>query len=69
MPARRGIDSLGSFYQWGMNGTKYYYKTGDIRGRKTALESSRRQGVAIHAQRMKDQKEGIAKYGESLVIY
>lgn len=46
MPVHRGIDSIGSFYQYG-NQKKYYYIPGDRRSRYKANRNAKRQGQAI----------------------
>ena len=44
MPLYKGTDSVGTYYQWGSSGTKYYVRD---YGANHAREHARRQGVAI----------------------
>lgn len=47
MPIHRGIDNTGRYYQYGNNGTKYYFKT--TMGEKIAYSMALSQAKAIHA--------------------
>jgi hypothetical protein len=49
MPVHNGKDSLGSFYQWGNHGHKYYYISGNSRSRLSARGKATRQGRAAYA--------------------
>jgi hypothetical protein len=49
MPVHRGKDSKGPYYQWGDNGKKYHYTSGDARSRKTAQDKAKKQGRAARA--------------------
>ena len=51
MPARRGEDSQGPYYQWGNKGRKYHYQRGNEGARKQAKARAHRQGRAIFARR------------------
>ena len=49
MPVLRGKDSKGSYYRWGENGKKYYYKSGSEQSRERAKSKAALQGRAIKA--------------------
>lgn len=49
MPAERGKDSKGCYYQWGSEGKKYYYQCGDAAGRERAKRKAEEQGRAARA--------------------
>lgn len=49
MPVRRRKDSRGPFYQWGDNGKKYRYRSGNKSSREKAKEKAQRQGRAARA--------------------
>ena len=50
MPVHRGTDSVGAFYQWGLHGKRYYYRTSNYISRRKAMEKAARQGRAAHAR-------------------
>ena len=50
MPVHRGSDAKGSFYQWGSQ-TRYYYRPGNVEGRKKAKWLATLQGRAIEANK------------------
>jgi len=50
MPVRRWRDSKGPFYQYGLEGARYYYTPGDIRDRLKARAKAEEQGKAIRAR-------------------
>jgi hypothetical protein len=43
MPVHRGKDSKGSFYQWGGEGKKYHYTSGNKSSRDAAKKKAERQ--------------------------
>lgn len=47
MPTKRGIDKIGTYYQWGQHGKKYYYKAGDSISRTQAKTKADKQGKVI----------------------
>jgi len=49
MPTHRGVDSKGSYYQWGNSGKKYYYISGNERSRNIAKNKAKKQAIAIYA--------------------
>lgn len=49
MPVRRRKDSRGPYYQWGDNGKKYRYRSGNKSSRVKAKEKAQRQGRAARA--------------------
>lgn len=48
MPAKRGKDSNGCYYQWG-DQKKYYYECGNVISRNNAKNKADKQGRAIQA--------------------
>ncbi len=49
----RGKDTLGSYYQYGLTGKKYYYVTGDKKSRLESIEKSKKQRSAIKTNQKK----------------
>lgn len=49
MPVRTGVDSKGTFAQWGSHGAKYYYKARDVRAADEAKKKAGKQGEAAYA--------------------
>lgn len=49
MPVVRGVDSKGTYYQWGDHGKKYYYITSDTNSRSRAKHKAGLQGRAAYA--------------------
>ena len=47
MPVINGFDSIGSFYQFGQHGHKYYYNPHSERSRLRARSKAVKQGRAI----------------------
>lgn len=54
MPIHRGKDSIGSFYQWGNSGKKYYYTTGNTTSRNNAYNKAAKQAQAIYSSGYRD---------------
>lgn len=49
MPVRRTTKNGKPAFQWGSNGKKYTYKSGNRRSRNAARRKAKRQGRAIRA--------------------
>ena len=49
MPIRRGRDSNGPYYQWGVTGKRYYYSPNDEASRERAKKRAEAQRTAIYA--------------------
>ena len=52
MPIYRKKDRNGPFYQYGKNGKKYYYISGNKRSRRMAINKALRQNRAIHFMKL-----------------
>jgi len=61
MPTKRGVDQKGSFYRYGPNGKKYYYKTGNVKSREKAKRRSKFQGRAIKGSKTKHKKKRVLR--------
>lgn len=63
MPLKNGHDKKGTYWRYGDNGSKYYYKTGDEKAQKAAKKKAIDQGVAINYSLKKEGKkpEGFGK--------
>ena len=53
MPVHRGKDSKGPFYQWGGEGKKYHYKSGDDVQPRRRQEEGRETGPGRQGQRLR----------------
>jgi len=53
MPIFRKTDKMGSYYQYGALGKKYYYVVGDKKSRLEAIEKCQKQRTAIKASQNK----------------
>jgi hypothetical protein len=49
MPIKRGTDSKGPFFRYGLSGKKYYYTPGDKESRDKARNKAGKQAQAIKA--------------------
>ncbi len=48
MPIYNGSDSIGTFYQYGVNGKKYYYNPSNHSSKIKARNQAKIQGTAIY---------------------
>jgi hypothetical protein len=53
MPVKQKKDSIGSYYQYGNHGKKYYYKANDPVSRHTAKNKALMQQKAAHVSKLK----------------
>ncbi len=53
MPIFGKTDKMGSYYQYGLTGKKYYYVTCDKKSRQEAIEKCKKQRVAIKSSQNK----------------
>lgn len=56
MPVKRKRDNIGTYYQYGNKGHKYYYTVNDKELRDNARMLAIRQGQAIHASQHRDNR-------------
>lgn len=51
MPLQKGKDKGKSFFRWGSQGKKYFYKPDSVRSKSVAMDKAVLQGKAIHANK------------------